>query len=411
MLARMRNRRSWVGFRVPEIPNLHYAITHAKTQEDLCTNVLVWLLERCPSAVVAAILRKTGLKLPAGLGKPMIPVQVVFPESIPDAVFQFSDSTCVVLETKRFAEHFNEDQLLAHYRGACTEYGKARVWCVFLSPDRSVPPQLQQMADRHPGRFGFISWFDLIREVEAATASCSEDHRVLFSEFISYLPANLKRGVPMELDELKQFLESYTTGFVERECAARLKLKEILSSLARSAITASGGAAESNEKDAQHCLPHLYTCLSIRDWHIDGCGAYIFIDAPGKKVGLVLTGYQFDPKAKQRFLVKWNNRFADAFAADPRLRTFVFVEAEEDDLSDQVGYFKLIDQTSGKHIEPTAFPEFKHYFYWGYSYDLDVMNLSALTPQVSADFSKLLSTFARPNEASAAKKKKALVSK
>jgi hypothetical protein len=395
---------------VPEIASLHDAITRARTQEDLCTNVLIWFLERCSPPVVAAVLRRTGLELPAVLGKPMIRVQVVWPESVPDAVFDFPDSTCVVLETKRFAEHFDEYQLLAHYRGACKEYDKSRVWCVFLSLDPTVPPRLKQMAGRNPGRFGFISWFDLIREIEANMASSSEHHALLFHEFISCLPSNLKEGIPMDLAELKEFLEPYAR-VVEREHAARLALKSILDSLTRCAITASVGMAKIKEKEREDYLPYPYTGLTIDGWHFEGSSAYVFIDSVAKKVGLILTGYQGDPKAKQRFLVKWQSQFADSFAADPILKTFVFVEQGDDDLSDRAGYFKVVDQTSGKRIDPSAFWEFKDYFYWGYSYDLDVTNLDPLYTQLSADFSKLLSIFAALRETLAAKKKKGMVSK
>jgi hypothetical protein len=45
----------------------------------------------------------------------------------------------------------------------------------------------------------------------------------------------------------------------------------------------------------------------------------------------------------------------------------------------------------------------------GYSYDLDVTDLNHLYDQVSADFAKLLATFATPSGGSVVGKKKAAV--
>src|SRR5262249_3364540 len=116
-------------------------------------------------------------------------------------------------------------------------------------------------------------------------------------------------------------------------------------------------------------------------------------------------------RSSQRFVAKWDSQFASQFAADSNLKTFIFVESGEDDLSDRAGYCKEVSLTNGKVISPTAYLEFKDYFYWGYSYDLDVTRLDSLYTQVSADFPKLLSTFGAQPPESMPKKRKAVTTK
>ena len=73
-----------------------------------------------------------------------------------------------------------------------------------------------------------------------------------------------------------------------------------------------------------------------------------------------------------------------------RLKSFTWIEEDEDDLAINGGYFKEFDETREKSFNPTEIERFSNCFYLGYTYELDISKLKDLTETIVNDYNILL---------------------
>jgi hypothetical protein len=278
-------------------------------------------------------------------------VQYRFADSRPDAVLEFMGPRFVIVETKLFADSFDAVQFSHHCQGAKKKFGAEQVWLLFLSLDRQPPTRLKQLM-MPDGQIGFLSWFSLIT-VLTNWMSSNPQFRLPLNEFFAVLQREkLWRSFPMNMEELKKFLEDYSRVNQCYESATQ-KLNEILDRVETHVLAASQGCARSTDgKNDVEDLPCIYRTLRIRNWHCP-FSAYVFINAACHKVGLVLTGYeQDDPQQRQAFSRRWNSALKDRYQADERLVTLTWIGQGDDEYSYEGGYFKVVSGTEGWAIRP-----------------------------------------------------------
>jgi hypothetical protein len=70
-----------------------------------------------------------------------------------------------------------------------------------------------------------------------------------------------------------------------------------------------------------------------------------------------------------------------------------WIEDGDDDSAINGGYFKVIDGTTGKSFSPEATSIFSRYFYFGYTYELNIPKLELLAGTIADDFKTLLERF------------------
>jgi hypothetical protein len=109
-------------------------------------------------------------------------------------------------------------------------------------------------------------------------------------------------------------------------------------------------------------------------------------------MGVILTGYQDDKRQQNAFSAHWHSKFKEAFASDPSLQAFTWVDENDDDFAGKTGYFKEVAGTSGHAFDPLKIELFQDYFYWGYSSPID-LDFTASAALLSDYFKKLLDSF------------------
>jgi hypothetical protein len=376
---------------VPVITSLTDVLDKGKTGEDRCTYALVWLLQNCPPELTYKVLERAGLHLSAPNETFGAQVQYLFADSRPDALLEFSGPRFVIVETKRFADRFDAVQFSHHCQGATKKFGAERVWLLFLSLDRQPPAGLKRLM-RPDSRVGFLSWSSLLKFLTDWMRSAPQ-FRWPLSEFFAVMQREkLWRSFPMNMEELKSFLEDYSR-LSQRMGSAEQKLNEILNGIETHVVAASQGRAQSTaEKELAEDLPCIYRMLQVKNWHCQS-SAYVFINAAFAKIGLILVGYQDDQKQREAFSRRWNSALKERYKADERIETLTWVDADEDEYSCATGYFKIVSGTKGWAISPPQINDFAKFFYWGYVYTLELDKIEDLARQMGQDFDHLLSTF------------------
>lgn len=274
------------------------------------------------------------------------------------------------------------------------EFGNENVWYLFLSGDEEIPDELSAIKETYIGHVGFISWKALLTLVRSHrdSANASEKDQLIIDEFLEFTKHyQLGKVLSMDAAGMKYFMDVYPI-VVKYEEAIFEKFNALLKVIADRIIIGSSGKVEFCNDDVTDC-PCIYNGLSIHEWHVTP-SSYVYIDIIGKKIGVILIGYQ-DEKSKNKFIPVWNETYKVQFANDPRLIALRWVEKDDDEYSIKGGYFKIIDGTSGKSFSPDKISEFNGWFYWGYIHDFDVDQLESYPESISIDFQNLTNTFLR----------------
>jgi len=375
-----------------KIKNLYDAIIKTQSEEDQCTNFLVWLLGKLPSKIILEICKIAGLSISQVEIKVNIEVQYKLKkDSRPDALIEFSEGKYLIIETKRYPNNFDKEQFLKYFNGGKDEFGEQNIWLMFLSCDEDIPGELDELKKKHYGRIGFISWKSLLQFIGDNVDSLGKEFEIITKEFIYFAENHKLRSLSMNNEEINRFIEAYPVVVKYQESVLE-RFSRILENIKDRIVTECEELVEKNEDDEVEKLPCLYGALNIDGWHIKGSSGYVFIDIFQKKVGIVLTGYQ-DKNEKEKFQPQWSENYKNKYKDDANLCSFTWINKGEDEYAIKGGYFKVVEETSGKIFNPTQISELKDCFYWGYVYDLDIEKIQIYNETIPKDFKKLLKTF------------------
>jgi len=372
-----------------KISCLYDAIIKYKKPEDQCTNFLMRLLDLLPSEVLSKICEESKLSCFNDIHDDLkIKVQYPLEKSIPDAKIEFSENKYIIIEVKLYPNSFKEKQFMDHFNGGCKEFGKENTWFLFLSGDENIPPKLSELIMEHQGRVGQISWNSIIILIEEFRKSLDRKYEIILYEFLMFAQKyKLGRLISMNDKEMEQFIENFSQLEKFRKPCTD-KLLDTIDMYKDDIIKNSNKKVEENNDDNQVELPCLYKGFKIKGWHIEK-SAFIFINISKKLTGICFTGYEYDD-GRNEFLELWDQKFENIYKEDPRLKSFAFIDEDEDDLAINGGYFKEFEETRGKSFNPIELDEFSDYFYFGYTYELDISKLEDLTETIVNDFNILL---------------------
>ncbi|MCZ7399475.1 MAG: hypothetical protein O8C62_07330 [Candidatus Methanoperedens sp.] len=397
-----------------KIKSLYDAIKYKKP-ENQCTNFLAYLLEKLPNKkIIDDICKNSGLTI----NEYMLSVNVQYPLkvkdgiSIPDAIMIFSNRKYLIIEAKMSKGDFKKSQFINHFNGGKEEFGgKENIWMLFLSGDDDVPGELNEFKKMHPERIGFLSWHSLLTLLDESKASLGERYEIIIEEFSKFLSHNgIRRVIPMDNEELKNFIENYSKE-EEKKRGAFEKFSKTINKIQEKIIT------DFEDVEPKHDLtdfPCFYRCLKIADWHFD-YSSYIFLDIISKKIGVVLTGYEDSDEyskgqlkeIKEEFLGNWDEKYKDKYKVDSELCALTWFQEYEDDdeYPIKATHFKIIEGTSGKPIKPGNLPAFEDRFYFGYVHELEIEKLNTYPEIIAKDFNKLFNNFIKNNKLTRKSKK------
>lgn len=377
---------------MPQVRNLYDALIKPAKAEDKCTNFLVWLFEKLPPEIVNGLCHEVGLSFTASEFLHTT-VQYVFPDSRPDAVFE-SNYSYLILETKLYPNRFDRQQFVNHIAGAIDVFGRGNVCFLFLSSDDYQPNDIIVLKRKYPNQVAFVSWKNLLRILLDSSKTSSRQYEIIIREFL--LLANhykLGRLISMNPNELVQFIDSYSKVTLQRDSVTQLLLKFMKQELTKRIIAQSGERAELADDDSQEELPCFYFTFNVKGWHTTE-SAYLFLNIPDKTIGVLLTGYQSSAKEKKLFIERWDNKLKDLFAQDKDLATYTWIDENDDDAIDGLGYFRQVSGVSGEVFNPLKIDALAEYFYWGYSYSFDTGKFEDYYKTIPEAFSRLLNVFA-----------------
>ena len=284
---------------------------------------------------------------------------------------------------------FNKKQFIYHFNGARKEFGKENTWFLFLSGDKNIPPKLNELIIEHQGRIGQISWNSIIILIKEIGKSLDRKYEIILDEFLIFAHHyKLGRLISMNDEEMEKFIKKFSQLEKFRKPCTD-KLLENIDMYRDNIIINSNERAEAINDDKQVNLPSLYKCLKIKGWHTK-YSAYLFINISKKLTGICFTGYQDDENERGKFSELWGEKFKNIYKEDARLKSFTWVDEDEDDLAINGGYFKEFEETRGKTFNPVEIEKFSNYFYFGYTYELDILKLENLTETITNDFNILL---------------------
>jgi hypothetical protein len=349
---------------MPQIKSLTDVIKKGPTPEDKCTNALVWLLQRCSFSVVRELLALSGIEI-GDIGGPVRGhIQEPFPNSRPDALLEFKGPIWVLVESKIHPGTCSISQLQNHYKGAIHKYGGEALRMLLLSVERKAPDALSALSKRIPDRVYYLSWQQVLHYLDSKRVEFNHEHQVYLDEFFAVLrDQKLWRLFSMTIDELRNFLTHYTITFSQQDAAKNL-LVELLSAIRVRCVASTADRAEDKwDEEGSDDLPCLYTLFKISKWHTNQ-SAYTFLNAAKGTMGVILTGYQDDKRQQDAFSAHWHSKFKEAFASDPSLQAFTWVDADDDNFAGETGYFKEVAGTSGHSFDPLKIELFKDNFYW-----------------------------------------------
>ncbi|MCZ7382717.1 MAG: hypothetical protein O8C64_14245 [Candidatus Methanoperedens sp.] len=377
-----------------KINSLYDALIDYEKPENQCTNFLVWLLDKLPSEVLSKICDKSNLSIPCEIQNSLnIEVQSLLENSTPDAIIGFSYDNYIIIETKLYPNSFDKEQFINHFEGGCKKFGYEKIWLLFLSGDENIPEGLDDLILEHKGKIGHISWNSILKLLKDNKESLGEKYEIIINEFLTFAKHyKLGRLIYMNPEEMKKFIENFAEMEKFRKpCTDKLletidmiKHKIIINS--QEEVEAYNGGDFNNKE-----LPCLWKCLKIKGWHTDG-SAYIYINILQKLIGICLVGYE-DKDARNKFSKRWAEDFNDKHKKDSRLKTFTWIEEDDDELAINGGYFKEFEGTTGKSFNPVTTPFFSKKFYFGYNYELNIPDLKALEETIAVDFKTLLERF------------------
>jgi len=366
------------------INSLYDAIIRYKVKEDQCTNYLLWLLKKLPSNVITEILTIADLSINN------IPYHFDFIAQYPlsnsraDALIETLDDKYIVTEVKRYSNAFDTQQFANHFSSAKDEFGKDKVWGLFISGDDHIPNDLLKFKKKHNDRVGFLSWKDLLKYLSSYKNNVKDGYEILINEFLIFAK-HYKLGsvISMNKDNILEFLKVYP---IVRKFEEPLleKFNQFIIDLKDKIIIQSEEMIEENEKDKLEKFPTIYRAINLKGWFIPSSSGFLFLDIVTAQVGVLLTGYQ-GIKEKKDFIIYWNDKIKNKFKEDEKLFAFTF---DDDEVS-----FKIIGGTKGKIINPTKISAFEQYFYWGYVYELDLDNLNSYLEKIPKDYMKLVNDF------------------
>ena len=241
----------------------------------------------------------------------------------------------------------------------------------------------------HQGRIGQISWNSIFILIEEFRKSLDSKYEIILCEFLMFAQ-NYKLGrlISMNDEEMEQFIEKFSQLEKFRKPCTD-KLLETIDMYKDDIILNSNERAEGKNDDNQVKLPCLYECFKIKGWHTKN-SAYLFINISKKLTGICFTGYQDDENEMAKFIELWGEKFNEIYKEDARLKSFTWIDKDEDDLAINGGYFKEFEETRGKSFNPAEIVKFSNYFYFGYTYELDISKLEDLTETIANDFNILL---------------------
>jgi hypothetical protein len=375
------------------IRSLYDALVRTQIEEDRCTNFLVWLIEKLPADMLVKICDASRLSFPKGM-KDELDFMVQYPltDSRPDAVIS-SKRGFLLIETKISSNAFDRAQFVNHFWGGCKEFGEDRVWLLFLSGDKRIPFELDQIMQDRQGKIGFLSWEKLLEVIRENKASMGGKYEIIIEEFLTFAKYyKLGRQVTMNNEEMAQFIEKYSELEKFKEpCTNRLL--QVLDKYRDRIILECGEKVERSD-DKQKKLPCLYRGFRIHGWHVDH-SAYVYINILQKKIGICFVGYQ-NKNEKERFMALWGEKLKERYKENLSLTSLTWVEEGDDEFAINGGYFKNVEGTTGKSFNPLKIKEFEDCFYIGQVYPLDILQLDNLTDNIASDFKLLLDRFMEP---------------
>lgn len=386
-----------------------YDVFNISTKEDQATNFLLWLLHKLPAEILHEFLKASDLQIGC-LGDNFnffvqYGLQHGLQKSRADGLIKFADGKNIIIETKLWPDSFNKEQFYNHYKGASKEFSEENIWLLFLSGDKQIPDELKKLKTRYKGRIGFISWIDVIRLIKDNKDSLDAKYKIIIDEFLNFTnDIKLWRLISMNTEEMKKFLDFFPT-LVTNWDAATEKLNSMLDKI--KVQICDGIIAIENKDEIEEKLQCLYRCLTIKDWHTKR-SAYIYLDAFLKQIGVVLTGYE-NIKERKEFLKSWDATYKNRYKKAADINSFTWVDKHDDDYAIESGYFKMIEGSSGKLINPEQISELEDCFYFGYYHPFEIEKEKFYSDKIPKDFKKLLDLFLKKNNAeSCIKKEKSL---
>ncbi len=376
-----------------KIKSIYDAIVKTKVEEDQCTNFLVWLIGKLPAAIISQICILADIDIGENFNNQReITVQYPLENSRPDAVIE-SNNKYLIIETKRYPNTFNIIQFLNHHNGAIKEFGKDNFGLIFLSGDKDIPDELNKLIKQNIGSIGHISWLSLLELLSNNKKNLNSAWSIIIDEFLDFAKhKKLGRLIAMNNQEMQQFIDRYAELEKFRQPCAE-SLNKILDQYVERIIIDCEERMKlcDDDDDYQDELPCLYKSFNIKSWHTQ-YSSYVYINIIQKKVGICLTGYQ-EKKDINPFLELWNKSMKIKYKEDGELISFTWIEKDDDDMAINEGYFKIIEGTKGKIINPTQIPDLSESFYFGYIYDLTIDFLEEYKNQIGMDFKKMLDNF------------------
>lgn len=374
-----------------EIRSLYDAIIKTKVKEDQCAYFLLWLLQKLPFRIFSELINISGLSLQGGGEFFTFKVQYPLLSSRPDAVISLENHEYVIIETKRMANCFDENQFINHIKGGIAEFGKGNSKFLFLSGDSEPPENIGVIERKYQVQIGVLSWKQVIDIFQQYKRELEGQFEILINEFLIFANRyRLGRVMSITQEELKKFIEIYPITEKYKEPASET-LNNFMQNLINQIILECEERIEENPDDLVVELPALYRSFSVSDWPDDNGYGFIFLNLITQKIGVLINGYQ-DEKELKKFIPLWDEIFKTKFKENGELSGFTWIE-EEDDLSIDSGYFKIISGTSGKIFNPTKISDFSSSFYWGYQYDFQLDNMKELSEKISKDLNKLIKFF------------------
>jgi hypothetical protein len=375
-----------------EIISLYDAIIKTKVKEDQCTYFLFWLLQKLPFKIFYELIGISGLSLKTEKQYFTFEVQYPLHSSRPDAVINLEDYEYIIVETKRLADAFDENQFINHIEGGIAEFGKGNPKFLFLSGDNEPPENLGAIGRKYQVQIGVLSWKKIIDIFQQYKREMEGQFEILINEFLIF--ANhyrLGRVMSITQEELKKFIELYPITVKYKEPASET-LNSFMQNLMSQVILESEERIEENPDDLVSELPALYRSFHISDWPGGKGYGFIFLNLMTETTGVLISGYQ-DQKELKKFIPLWNDIFKTKYKENGRLSGFTWIEEDEDDLAIDSGYFKAINGTSGKIFNPTKISDFASYFYWGYQYDFQLDKIKELSEKIPKDLNELVKSF------------------
>jgi len=275
---------------------------------------------------------------------------------------------------------------LYHYTSGVREFGKDNAYAIFISGDNRPPKELAKIRSKFSGKIGFLSWHKDIIPCLDQTRITYKKLSLILKEFKTFLKYRLKGVVTVE--DLKKVSEYYSKYRYVKENEKRVtdsvwdKLEGIEKGIVKKYKNYAGGpkASEEQEEPGHKNMPCIYTWISLKKASLIDY-AYIFGDITTKKAAIILVGYQWytKPKDKKSFIRKWNRDYKNKIKGKYKLYTW----------NDDKGVFDVLNKK----------PEMEKLinFYWGFEYDLVklISNQQSMTKKIVSDFEDLLTNFCR----------------